>query len=50
MHQPLVLEDKKMSKEDKIIEVLAWLLIIAIITFCIRFNYKLNINESIEPI
>lgn len=30
-----------MQKEDKIIEILAWLCIIAIIVFCIRFNYKM---------
>lgn len=33
-----------MKKEDKIIEVAAWLCIIAIILFCIRFNYKLTHN------
>jgi len=30
-----------MQKEDKIIEVLAWLCIIAFIALCIRFNYKM---------
>lgn len=30
-----------MQKEDKIIEIMAWLCIITIITFCIRFNYKM---------
>lgn len=30
-----------MQKEDKIIEILAWLVIIAIVAFCIRFNYKM---------
>ena len=30
-----------MQKEDKIIEIMAWLCIIAIIAFCIRFNYKM---------
>ena len=34
-----------MQKEDKIIEILAWLCIIAIVAFCIRFNYKLTHNE-----
>mgnify|MGYP007092159192 CR=1 FL=1 len=31
----------KMSKQDKWIEALAWLTIIAVIWFCIRFNYKM---------
>jgi hypothetical protein len=34
-----------MSKQDKIIEILAWLCIVAIIAFCVRFNYKLHTNE-----
>lgn len=33
-----------MEKEDRIIEILAWLCIIAIIGFCIRFNYELHTN------
>ena len=31
-----------MQKEDRIIEILAWLCIIAVIVFCIRFNYELK--------
>lgn len=34
-----------MKKEDKIIEVLAWLCIIAFISLCIRFNYELHTND-----
>jgi len=34
-----------MGKEDKIIEILSWICIIAIIAFCIRFNYELHTNE-----
>lgn len=30
-----------MEREDKIIEILSWLCVIAIVVFCIRFNYKL---------
>ena len=31
-----------MEKEDRIIEILAWICILAIIVFCIRFNYELK--------
>ena len=30
-----------MEKQDRIIEILAWLCIFAVIVFCIRFNYQL---------
>ena len=33
-----------MERQDKIIEILAWLCIIAVIVFCIRFNYELKNN------
>lgn len=40
-----------MQKEDKIIEVLAWLCIIAFIGLCIRFNYKMyHWWENIENV
>ena len=43
-----------MEKEDKIIEILAWLCIIAILAFCIRFNYKMyhwwENTENIENV
>jgi hypothetical protein len=40
-----------MEKEDKIIEIMAWLCIITIIGFCIRFNYKMyHWWENIENI
>ena len=40
-----------MQKEDKILEIMAWLCIIAIIAFCIRFNYKMyHWWENIENI
>ena len=40
-----------MQKEDKIIEILAWLCIFAIMAFCIRFNYKMyHWWETIESI
>lgn len=40
-----------MQKEDKIIEILAWLCIIAFISLCIRFNYKMyHWWENIENI
>lgn len=40
-----------MQKEDKILEIMAWLCIIAIILFCIRFNYKMyHWWENIENI
>lgn len=34
-----------MERQDRIIEILAWLCIIAVIVFCIRFNYELHTNE-----
>lgn len=40
-----------MEREDKIIEILAWLCIIAILAFCIRFNYKMyHWWENIENV
>ena len=30
-----------MEKEDKRIEAMAWLTIVVVIVFCIRFNYKM---------
>jgi hypothetical protein len=43
-----------MQKEDKILEIMAWLCIIAIIAFCIRFNYKMyhwwENTENIESV
>lgn len=40
-----------MQKEDKIIEILAWLCIIAFISLFIRFNYKMyHWWENIENI
>lgn len=41
-HLLLLTVINRMQREDKIIEILAWLLIIAIVAFCFRFNYKLN--------
>lgn len=38
-----------MGKEDRIIEILAWLCIIAVVAFCIRFNYKLYTNDYVAP-
>ena len=40
-----------MEKEDKIIEILAWICVIWFISLCIRFNYKMyHWWENIENI
>ena len=44
-HLLLLTVINNMEKEDKIIEILAWLCIISVMAFCIRFNYELHTNE-----
>ena len=36
-----------MNKLDIIIEILAWLCIIAILSFCLWFNHNLNVDDSV---
>ena len=49
MQATLVLGDNQMKKEDKLIEILSWICVIVIVSFCLWINYKVTHEESQSP-